>query len=152
MGVSENLKRGVTEIVLLALLSQQDMYGYEMAQAMRERSHEKFTLLETSMYPTLYRLQDNGYISAREELVGKRRKRTYYHLEPAGEQRLKELTQEYEEITKGVLQIIEGCDTDGSQCPSSAVSMESARGTAGQQETEETNPVQGGVLRPGFCY
>ena len=39
MGVSENLKRGVTEIVLLALLSQQDMYGYEMAQAMRERSH-----------------------------------------------------------------------------------------------------------------
>ena len=65
MGVSENLKRGVTEIVLLALLSQQDMYGYEMAQAMRERSHEKFTLLETSMYPTLYRLQDNGYISAR---------------------------------------------------------------------------------------
>ena len=37
MGVSENLKRGVTEIVLLALLSQQDMYGYEMAQAMRER-------------------------------------------------------------------------------------------------------------------
>lgn len=70
MGVSENLKRGVTEIVLLALLSQQDMYGYEMAQAMRERSHEKFTLLETSMYPTLYRLQDNGYISAREELVG----------------------------------------------------------------------------------
>lgn len=46
MGVSENLKRGVTEIVLLALLSQQDMYGYEMAQAMRERSHEKFTLLE----------------------------------------------------------------------------------------------------------
>ena len=38
MGVSENLKRGVTEIVLLALLSQQDMYGYEMAQAMRERT------------------------------------------------------------------------------------------------------------------
>ena len=38
MGVSENLKRGVTEIVLLALLSQQDMYGYEMAQAMREQT------------------------------------------------------------------------------------------------------------------
>ena len=38
MEVSENLKRGVTEIVLLALLSQQDMYGYEMAQAMREQT------------------------------------------------------------------------------------------------------------------
>ena len=68
MGISDNLKRGVTELVLLGLLSEQDMYGYEMAQALRERSHGKFVLQETSMYPTLYRLQDGGYISAREEL------------------------------------------------------------------------------------
>ena len=51
MGVTENLKRGVTELVLLGLLTQQDMYGYEMAQALRDRSSGKFVLLETSMYP-----------------------------------------------------------------------------------------------------
>ena len=84
MAVEKSLVSGSMTMLLLGLLKEKDMYGYEMAQAMRERSHEKFTLLETSMYPTLYRLQDNGYISAREELVGKRRKRTYYHLEPAG--------------------------------------------------------------------
>ena len=50
MGISDNLKRGVTELVLLGLLSEQDMYGYEMAQALRERSHGKFVLQETSMY------------------------------------------------------------------------------------------------------
>ena len=44
MGISDNLKRGVTELVLLALLSERDMYGYEMAQALRERSAEKFIL------------------------------------------------------------------------------------------------------------
>ena len=49
MGVTENLKRGVTELVLLGLLTQQDMYGYEMAQALRDRSSGKFVLLETSM-------------------------------------------------------------------------------------------------------
>ena len=81
MGVTENLKRGVTELVLLGLLTQQDMYGYEMAQALRDRSSGKFVLLETSMYPTLYRLQDHHYISSYEELVGRRRKRTYYHIE-----------------------------------------------------------------------
>ena len=37
MGVTETLKRGVTELVLLGLLTQQDMYGYEMAQALRDR-------------------------------------------------------------------------------------------------------------------
>ena len=73
MGVTENLKRGVTELVLLGLLTQQDMYGYEMAQALRDRSSGKFVLLETSMYPTLYRLQDHHYISSYEELVGRRR-------------------------------------------------------------------------------
>ena len=52
MGVTENLKRGVTELVLLGLLTQQDMYGYEMAQALRDRSSGKFVLLETSMYTT----------------------------------------------------------------------------------------------------
>ena len=72
MGVTENLKRGVTELVLLGLLTQQDMYGYEMAQALRDRSSGKFVLLETSMYPTLYRLQDPHYISWESVVLGKR--------------------------------------------------------------------------------
>ena len=100
----------MTEIVLLALLSQQDMYGYEMAQAMQERSHEKFTLLETSMYPTLYRLQDNGYISAREELVGKRRKRT--HLEPAGRAYFQKIFAEYMSVQQGVQEILTSCQEE----------------------------------------
>ena len=95
MGVTENLKRGVTELVLLGLLTQQDMYGYEMAQALRDRSSGKFVLLETSMYPTLYRLQDHHYISSYEELVGRRRKRTYYHIEPAGTAYYQKILAEY---------------------------------------------------------
>ena len=97
MGISDNLKRGVTELVLLSLLSEQDMYGYEMAQALRERSHGN---------PTLYRLQDGGYISAREELVGKRRKRTYYHLEPAGERYFRESLAEYLGVQEGIRAIL----------------------------------------------
>lgn len=63
MGVSENLKRGVTELVLLSLLAQRDMYGYEMSQELQARSGGKFILQESSMYPTLYRLEDKGYIT-----------------------------------------------------------------------------------------
>ena len=147
-----SFRRGVMSLVILGLLKKEDMYGYQLVQETERQSGGRIVTQEGSLYPVLYKLVDQGLISDRKVLVGRRMTRVYYHLEPAGEQRLKELTQEYEEITKGVLQIIEGCDTDGSQCPSSTVSMESARGTAGQQETEETNPVQGGVLRPGFCY
>ena len=147
-----SFRRGVMSLVILGLLKKEDMYGYQLVQETERQSGGRIVTQEGSLYPVLYKLVDQGLISDRKVLVGRRMTRVYYHLEPAGEQRLKELTQEYEEITKGVLQIIEGCDTDGSQCPSSAVSMESARRTAGQQETEETNPVQGGVLRPGLCY
>lgn len=106
MGISDNLKRGVSELVLLSLLSEQDMYGYEMVQALRERSRDKFILQETSMYPTLYRLQDGEYISAREELVGKRRKRTYYHLEPAGEAYFRQSLAEYLSVQQGIRAIL----------------------------------------------
>ena len=67
---------------------------------------------EGSLYPVLYKLVDQGLISDRKVLVGRRMTRVYYHLEPAGEQRLEELVREYEEVTKGVFQIIEG---DGQQ-------------------------------------
>ena len=148
----DTMKKGSIEMLTLFLLCEEDAYGYQLVQETERRSGGRIVTQEGSLYPVLYKLVDQGLISDRKVLVGRRMTRVYYHLEPAGEQRLKELTQEDEEITKGVLQIIEGCDTDGSQCPSSAVSMESAQGIAGQREAEGTNPVQGGVLRPGFCY
>ena len=46
--------------------------------------------------------------SDRRELVGKRMTRVYYHLEPAGEERLRELIAEYETVTAGVFAIIKG--------------------------------------------
>ena len=113
MGVSENLKRGVTELVLLGLLSQADMYGYEMAQALQQRSGGKFVLQESSMYPTLYRLQDNGYISVIPKLVGKRRTRMYYHLEPAGAEYLRVNLAEYLAMQQGVQAILKSCSLGG---------------------------------------
>lgn len=106
MGVSENLKRGVTELALLCLLSEQDMYGYQMAQALAAYSDSKFTLMESSMYPTLYRLQDRGFISSREITVTGRRKRMYYHLEPAGRAYLHTSLAEYLQVQQGLRGIL----------------------------------------------
>ena len=49
----------------------------------------------------------------RKVQVGKRMTRVYYHLEPAGEQRQRELAQEYEEVAQGVFQIMKGGDNHG---------------------------------------
>ena len=106
MGIVENLKRGTVELLLLTLLNEQDMYGYQLSQELDRRSEGLFTLQEGSMYPTLYRLQSKNLISDRQEQVGKRRMRVYYHIEPEGVAYLKEIRQEYISLNRGILKVL----------------------------------------------
>lgn len=101
-----SFRRGVMSLVILALLKQEDMYGYQLVQETLRSSGGRITTQEGSLYPVLYKLLDQGLISDRKVLVGKRMTRVYYHLEPAGEVRLQELIQEYEEITQGIHMLI----------------------------------------------
>ena len=106
MQVRENLKRGTVEMVLLHLLQERDMYGYELLQLMNERSVGKFTLKDGSMYPIMYRMIDKGLITDKQVLVGKRRTRVYYHLTDEGKKYLEELKAEYFFITEGISNIL----------------------------------------------
>ena len=147
-----SFRRGVMSPVILSLLNRQDMYGYQLVQETEKRSGGKLTTQEGSLYPVLYKLLDQGLISDRKVLVGKRMTRVYYHLESAGEERLKELIQEYEEVTQGVLQIIKG-DDSLDVCPAySTISVENLGDDTVQWRTEEADHGQGGSLRPGLCY
>ena len=147
-----SFRRGVMSLVILGLLQKEDMYGYQLVQETERRSGGRIVTQEGSLYPVLYKLVDQCLISDRKVLVGKRMTRVYYHLEPAGEQRLRELVREYEEVSQGVFQIVKGDDGDEDECPYPAVSLGDKQGTAGQLEAEETNPVQNGTLHPGLCY
>lgn len=106
MAVSDNVKRGSIEIILLTLLKEEDMYGYQLSQEMKKRSGGRYSLLESSMYPSLYRMLDKGLISDRQEKVGVRRVRVYYHLEPKGAEYLEKAREEYLSLTFGVLNIL----------------------------------------------
>ena len=97
-----NYRRGIMSLVLLSLLETEDMYGYQMVQEIGQISDGRLTLQEGS----LYRLQEQGLVSEKRVLVGKRMTRNYYHLEPEGIKRLREMTAEYEEMTAGVFAII----------------------------------------------
>ncbi len=60
------------------------MYGYEIIQTLIKRSYGNFFIPEGSLYPSLYKMIENGFISSREVQVGKAATRVYYHLEEAG--------------------------------------------------------------------
>lgn len=102
-----NYRRGVAPLVVLSLLRQGDMYGYQIVQETEQRSGGMMTTQEGSLYPVLYRLEEQGYISSRPVLTGRRMIRVYYHLEQAGEEHLQALIKDYETVTQGVMRVVE---------------------------------------------
>ena len=102
-----SFRRGIMALVILSLLKKEDMYGYQLVQSTNQISGNRIQTQEGSLYPVLYKLLDQGLISDRRVLVGRRMTRVYYHLEPAGEERLQELIKDFEDITTGMQMIME---------------------------------------------
>jgi PadR family transcriptional regulator PadR len=107
LSVSENIKRATIEMLILSLLTQQSMYGYQLCQELKKRSKGQLILIETSIYPILSRMKKKGLVSCRQELVGERRNRVYYHLEPLGEEHRQAIKKEYFSLHTGVVKILE---------------------------------------------
>lgn len=106
MSISENLRRGSVDLIILTLLKREDMYGYQLVQEMENLSKGDYTLTESTLYPVLYRLEDRELISSRRELIGKRRVRVYYHIEPAGISYLEAIREEYLVTMRGIMNIL----------------------------------------------
>lgn len=61
---SQQLKKGVLEMLVLQLICEKPTYGYELLTHLKELSDGMFTLKEGTLYPILYRLEDDGMITA----------------------------------------------------------------------------------------
>ena len=86
--LARELKRGSTELLILALLEERDRHGYELARLIDDRSRGAISFHAASLYPTLYRMEDKDLIEGRwVEKAGQRRRR-YYKLTPAGKKTL----------------------------------------------------------------
>jgi len=60
----QQLKKGVLELLVLKLICREATYGYELLTQLKERSGGLFQLKEGTLYPILYRLEDEGMITA----------------------------------------------------------------------------------------
>src|SRR6188474_1883191 len=86
--LARELKRGSTEVLILALLEERDRHGYDLARLIDERSGGAISFHAASLYPTLYRMEDKELIEGRWiEKAGQRRRR-YYRLTAAGRKAL----------------------------------------------------------------
>ena len=98
----DNFKRGTAEFLILSLLREEEMHGYRILQEMQTRSAGRYTLLEGTLYLILMRMEADGYIQSRTELVGKKRVRRYYAVTDSGLARLDRLLREFDEVMCGI--------------------------------------------------
>lgn len=77
------------DLLLLSTLNHKDRYGYEMTKIISEKTDQLFVPKHGTMYPILYQLLNNGYISSYNQVVDNKN-RVYYHLEETGKVYLKQ--------------------------------------------------------------
>ena len=98
---------GVPELLVLRLLRNGEMYGYEIVQAIRAETGEVVSLGEGVVYPVLHALEKGGAITAERRPVNGR-SRIYYALSPQGASRLGELSAHWSRLTGAVQQVLVG--------------------------------------------
>ncbi|HWF65588.1 MAG TPA: PadR family transcriptional regulator [Rhizomicrobium sp.] len=96
-----NFMNGVPELLILRTLEAQEMYGYELVQAIRAKTNQAITLGEGVVYPALHALEADGMLKSRRKLVNGRT-RVYYALTRKGEKHLAGLVRHWQHITDAV--------------------------------------------------
>jgi len=97
---------GVPELLLLRLLEQKEMYGYELVRSVRQVTAEAISLGEGVIYPALHSLERNGSLKSKKKAVGGRT-RVYYSLTAKGRRRLQKLSEDWRRIQGGVATALE---------------------------------------------
>lgn len=96
-------------MLVLKLLKREEKYGYQLICELKQLSGEFFVLKEGTLYPILYRLEDDGYVQSQwSEAKGKEVSRKYYQITKAGKQNLEEMNLLWQTFSQQVNQIMEG--------------------------------------------
>lgn len=108
MGIDKSLATRSTSMLLLKLLQDEDMYGYQMIAELERRSNRTFSLKAGTLYPLLHDLQRQGRIQVYERIAETGRLRKYYSLTTEGRQTLAAKEAEWSDFSTAVNSVLAG--------------------------------------------
>ncbi len=107
MKIDKSLVSGSSAMLVLSLLREQDMYGYQITDELSKRSENVFEMKSGTLYPLLHTLEQKGFISAYEVMEGGRSRR-YYSITESGKHALSEKQEEWKSFSSAVNNVMGG--------------------------------------------
>jgi len=102
MKFESQLLKGIAPAVVLEILSRGQMYGYELSEAIEQRSNNILSLGKGTLYPLLYNLEAKNLVKGKWEDTDSGRKRRYYSITSKGKLQLARQKQELKELHAGL--------------------------------------------------
>ena len=108
MAIDKALLSGSTTMLIVKLLEEKDMYGYQMIDELAKKSDNTFNLKAGTLYPLLHGLENDGIVTSYDDSADSERVRKYYHLSPKGAKLLNDKQEEWTAYTKAVKKVLSG--------------------------------------------
>lgn len=105
--VYKEFRRGTLDMLLLKLLAEEERYGYELAAVLEERAGEALEISRGTIYPVLYRLEEDGLLESRWQPPEERgAPKKFYSVTEDGRSRLTEMTERWRTFSAAVANVL----------------------------------------------
>jgi transcriptional regulator len=103
-----DVPQGTLELMILTILTREPLHGYGISQRLTALSHDHFRVNPGSLFPTLYRLEQDGKLKAEWRASENNRNAKYYTLTAAGRRQLEQHKRRWERVAFAVSSVLEG--------------------------------------------
>ena len=103
-----DVPQGTLDLMILTILAREPMHGYGISQKLAALSHDNFQVNPGSLFPSLYRLEQDGKLKAEWRASENNRKARYYTLTAAGRKQLERHKERWDRISFAITSVLEG--------------------------------------------
>ena len=103
-----DVPQGTLELMILTILAREPLHGYGVSQKLAALSRDEFQVNPGSLFPTLYRLEQDGKLKAEWGASENNRQAKYYRLTGAGRKQLDRHRERWDRVTSAIAGVLEG--------------------------------------------
>ena len=103
-----DIPQGTLDLMILTILAREPLHGYGISQRLAVLSHDQFHVNPGSLFPSLYRLEQDGKLKAEWRASKNNRRAKYYQLTASGRRQLERHRERWSLVSVAVASVLEG--------------------------------------------